>query len=340
MKNDLSSIKTQLSPRRLVDRLLEWLHNPSFKETVSFLRMLVRYLLFPIVFIWIFVNFLTPSVNLIMEGTRAEFAGLFIAVSSGMVVGYFFYGVLRLIRANRAGEYLIAQKNDSLPYTELPSAQIVGLSLSRTSPYMKHPSWKELSEKYGHDFAVRVLVTAGSDMSHVELTAHAEALTPLPQECGTLTPDYICALHEAAHSIVAAAQGLIPTEVALSPHAQRGTGGHAHYTFPHPRHTEEDELWAQTITSLAGRVGLKDQGGSSDIVSALGFLHRLISLERTPSAYNGPLTPDALFSAADAQAHRLVTNNQASITTLAEDLLKHRIMYAEDIKPHLAELQQ
>ncbi len=94
----------------------------------------------------------------------------------------------------------------------------------------------------------------------------------------------------------------------------------------------EDELWSEIVSSLAGRVGLENEGGCGDVEYATKGIRQLISLDKHPTAYSGPLTPDAIFSAADAEAHRLVSDNQAAIAALADALLENRIMYADDIQ--------
>lgn len=146
------------------------------------------------------------------------------------------------------------------------------------------------------------------------------------------------ARHEAAHAVVAHELGCTVTNVTIEAHGD--SGGRAAFVLPLPPPPAHDGAWILMTALLAGQStdhahDVHDSGSRADIAQVLQLTAMIIATGRTPTGYDGPLSSDALITAARARADQILTTRSEDLASLTSALLEHRTMTGATVRAAL-----
>lgn len=231
--------------------------------------------------------------------------------------GLIFLGIMCMVvyLAVRIGRIYASRARAAKPISMKPSlarARRVDLSI---------PDTAELADEYG----VAVALAAGAatpssaDAAVLRERARDLAARSTPPQWRSVRRR---AEHEAAHVVVAHQLGAVINGVwATGDH--RTIGGAMDSTVEGLGATGVQHEWASAVMALAGTVwdhdhGITDQGGRNDLNMVASLLTQVLLWGVKPDGYGGEMTYDALLTAASAQSHQILTDNDDLVHAIAD----------------------
>lgn len=147
--------------------------------------------------------------------------------------------------------------------------------------------------------------------------------------------------HEAAHAVASSALGIGFDGIDMT-----GSGRTAAMVFgdePAGLNTDPNVTFDVLVSTVAGHVHDVDcsranAGSSSDLTLGLEFAAGILSMNRRPDGFDGPMTTDGLMAAAYDRARAILAEHAVIHELLVDTLTERRIYFAEELDPILSRI--